>query len=374
MVEDVVSLLADLVKIPSVCRDESRIADFIADWLEKNRLPVETLEVKPNRPDVITKMKGPKPGPHILLNGHMDTVAPGRGWTRDPFGAEVEDGKMYGRGSYDMKSGLACILWAAAKCKEEGLPKRGEIIVTAVVDEEEIDWGTYALIQKGFTEGIEFAMVSEPTDLKVATAHRGRAVFEVEVRGRAAHSSWPEHGVNAVEKAAVLINALPRIRGPHHPKIGTATINTLRIEGGQEEVMLVPDNCRLVIDRCLVPGYTTDAALEDLRRLITETGIDAEAKLPARETPFCEPFEIPDDDPHVRLVVETATKVLGKPPELAFHGGPCDSCILVNQGRVPTIEFGPSGDRLHESDEYVEIESVRKTAAVYQEILRTVLS
>jgi acetylornithine deacetylase/succinyl-diaminopimelate desuccinylase family protein len=374
LVSDVVSLLADLVKIPSVCGEEGKIANFIADWLEKNRLQVETLDVKPNRPDVIARLKGPKAGPRILLNGHMDTVDPGRGWIHDPFGAQVEGGKMFGRGTFDMKSGLACILWAAAACKEESLPKRGELIVTAVVDEEAIDWGTYALVQKGITKDVDFAMVSESTDLEIATAHRGRAVFEVEVHGRSAHSQWPEHGVNAIEKAAVLLNALPRIGGPQHPRLGSSTINTLKIEGGQEEVMLVPDYCRLVIDRCLVPGYTSTAALKDLQSLITETGIEAETKLVERETPFCEPFEIPDDHPYVRLIAQAAAKTLGRTPKITYHGGPCDSCILVNQGRIPTIEFGPSGARLHESDEYVEIESVRKTAAVYVEIARTLLS
>lgn len=304
----------------------------------------------------------------------MDTVEPGRGWKHDPFGAQIEGGRMYGRGTLDMKSGLACILWAAAACKEEGLPKRGELLVAAVVDEEAIDWGTYALVQKGLTKGLDFAMIPEYTDLQVATAHRGRAVINVEVHGKAAHSEWPDHGVNAIEKAAVLLNALPKIGGPVHPKFGGSTINTLKIEGGQEEVMLVPDRCRIVIDRCLAPGYTSKAALEDLKRLIRETGVDAEARVVDRETPFCEPFDIPDNDPHVQQVVEIAAKVLGKAPEIISHGGPCDSCILVNQGKVTTVEFGPSGARLHESEEYVDLVSVKKTAEVYREIIRTLLS
>ncbi len=274
----------------------------------------------------------------------------------------------------DTKAGVASILWATAKCKEEGFPKRGELIVAAVVDEESIDWGTYALIHKGITQGLDFGMISEPTDLQVVTAHKGRTVLEVEVHGKAAHSHWPEHGVNAIEKAAVLFNALPKIRGLNHPRLGGSTVNTLKIEGGQEEVMLVPDRCRLMVDRCLVPGYSSRAALEDLREIIAEIGIDAEARFIKRETPFCDPFEIPDDEPHVRQVVEIASRALGRPVGIGFHGGPCDSCILVNQGRLPTIEFGPSGAKLHEPDEYVDIESVRKTAAVYHEIMRTLFS
>jgi acetylornithine deacetylase/succinyl-diaminopimelate desuccinylase family protein len=374
LVSDVISLLTELVKVPSVCGEEGAIANFIANWLEKNKLPVELLEIKPKRPDVISLLKGSKPGPRIMFNGHMDTVEPGQGWKHDPFGAQIEGGKMYGRGTLDMKSGLASILWAAAACKEEGLPKRGELLVAAVVDEEAFDWGTYALVQKGLTKGLDFAMISESTDLQVATAHRGRAVFKVEIHGKAAHSHWPDHGVNAIEKAAVLLNALPRIAGPVHPKLGGSTINTLKIEGGQEEVMLVPDRCRIIIDRCIVPGYTSKAALEDLKRLISETGVDADARLVDRETPFCEPFDIPDNNPHVQQVVEIAAKVLGRTPEIQFHAGPCDSCILVNQGKVTTVEFGPSGARLHESDEYVDLESVKKTAEVYREIIRNLLS
>lgn len=374
MANDVISLLSGLVKIPSICGEEAKIADFIAGWLRANGLPAEMLEVKPNRPDVISRLKGREAGPHILLNGHMDTVSVGAGWTHDPFGAEVEDGKMYGRGTIDMKAGLACILSAAAACKAEGLPKRGELIVTAVVDEEAYDWGTYSLIQKGITDSVDFALISEATDLKVVTSHAGRAVFEVEVHGRAAHSSHPELGVNAIEKAGQLLNALPNLSGPVHPKMGRSKVNTLRIEGGQEEVMLVPDNCRIVIDRCLVPGYSSKAALEDLKQLIKGIGVNAEARFLARETPFCDPFELPDDNPHVQLVAKAASEVLGKVPEIDFHDGPCDSCILVNQGKVPTVEFGPSGGRLHESDEFVDIESVKKTTEVYKTVIRTLTS
>ena len=374
METDVIALVQELVKIPSVCGDESKIAEFIKNWLTERKLPVEMLEVKPNRPDVICRLNGHGDGPKLLLNGHMDTVAPGEGWVRDPFGARVEDGRMYGRGTVDMKSGLASILVAAAECKEEGLPGKGELIVTAVVDEESIDLGTYALIQKGTTKGVNLALVSEATDLNVVTGHRGRTVFDVEVHGRAAHSMWPEHGVNAVDNAATLVKSLPKLNSPTHPRLGKATVNVLKIEGGQEEVMLVPEHCRMVIDRCLVPGYNSKAALEDLNQLIREVGVDATAKLFLRETPFCEPFEIPEEDRNVQMVMGAATKVLGKTPKIDFHPGPCDSCILVDPGRVPTLEFGPSGGRLHESDEFVDLDSVRKTTAVYKEIIRTMLS
>jgi acetylornithine deacetylase/succinyl-diaminopimelate desuccinylase family protein len=374
METDVIVLVQELVKIPSVCGDEGKVARFIADWMKKNKLPVQMIKVKPNRPNVVTILKGSKPGPRIMLNGHMDTVGTGRGWTHGPFGGEIEHGRMYGRGTYDMKSGLACILTATAACKRDGLPKRGELVVTAVVDEEAMDWGTYALIQQGFTGSLDFAMVAEPTDLKVVTAHRGRVVFDVEVQGRAAHSHWPSHGVNAIEKAAILVNALQRLDGPVHPRIGSSTVNTLKVVGGQDQLMLVPDRCRLIIERCLVPGFNSMQALEELRKLIAELGIDAEASLIKRDTPFCEPFEIPDDNQHVQLIVDAVNKVLARRPDITYHEGPCDSCLLVNQGKVPTIEFGPAGGRLHESDEYVDVKSVRKTAEVYQEILQRLLS
>jgi len=374
LASDVASILADLVKIPSVCGEEKMIAEFIAEWLERNGLSVEMLDVKPNRPDVITRLRGEKPGPRILLSGHMDTVEAGSGWTYDPFGAQVEEGRMYGRGTYDMKAGLACLLWLAARCKEEGFLKKGELIVAGVVDEEAIDWGTYTLIQKGITRGVDFAMMPESTDLKVITARRGRVVFEVAVHGKVASTQWPDHGVNAIEKAAVFINALPQLGGVQHPRMGRSTLTTSRIDGGQEHVMLVPDRCRIVIERCLVPGYSSDLALDDLRRLANTLGIDADVKPIDRETPFCEPYEIPDNDSHVRLVVDIITRVLGSPPEVTFEPGPSDSCFLVNQGQIPTIEFGPSGARLHEPDEYVKIESVRQTAAVYYEIVRSLLA
>ena len=367
---EVINLLSDLVKIPSVCGQEETIAHFIADWLEKNKLRVEMMDVKPSRPNVVATLEGEEPGPNILLNGHMDTVETGRGWLRDPFGAQVEEERMYGRGSIDMKSGLSCILWAAAVLRQEGLPKRGRLVLTAVVDEEAIARGTYALVKQNVTKDIDFAMIPEPTDLKIVTGHRGRAVFDVQINGKPAHSSRPQDGVNAIEKAGILLTALPKIRGPRHPRMGEPTINTLKIEGGQEEVMLVPDRCRLLIDRCLVPGYTTKDALQDFTQLIAEVGIDAKAKLPTRETPFCEPFEISDNNPHLKLIREVADEVLGKTVDLSFHDWPCDSCILVSEGKIPTMELGPLGYGLHQADEYVQLESVKKVAEVYLGVLR----
>jgi succinyl-diaminopimelate desuccinylase len=369
--DDVISLLSELVRIPSVCGQEYRIASFIHDWLRRNDLPAELIPVKPNRPNVIVTLKAPKLGPRIMLNGHMDTVEPGRGWVHDPFGAEIRNGKMYGRGTIDMKSGLACILWAALMCKREGLPKRGELTIAAVVDEEAIDLGTWALIRNGLASGLDFAMVAESTNLQIVTGHRGRVVFEVEVRGRAAHSHWPQRGVNAIDKAAVLLNALHKLPSPTHPTLGSCTLNTLKIEGGQDAVMLVPDRCRLVIDRCLVPGYSSQQALADLTALIHDLEIDAEARLVDRETPFCEPFQIPDNNSHVQLVMDAVSRVLGRKPQTSFHEGPCDSCMLVSESKIPTIEFGPTGGGLHEPEEYVEIQSVKTAAEVYREILKT---
>jgi acetylornithine deacetylase/succinyl-diaminopimelate desuccinylase family protein len=368
------SLLESLVKIPSVCGDEYKIAAFIRNWLAERCLPAEFMEVKPSRPNVVCRLKGPSDGPRLLLNGHMDTVAIGEGWVHDPYGAKIEDGRMYGRGTIDMKSGLASILVAAAECKQEGLPAKGELIVAAVVDEESIDWGTYALVQKGVTKGVDLAFVSEATNLNLATAHRGRTVFDVEVHGRAAHSMWPEHGVSAIDSAATLIKSLPKLNSPTHPRLGRSTVNVLKIEGGQVEVMLVPERCRVVIDRCLVPGHNSKSALEELKQLIKGIGVNADVKFIDRETPFCEPFEIPDNDRNVQMALGAAAKVLGKAPKLDFHPGPCDSCILVDPGGVPTLEFGPSGGRLHESDEFVELDSVGKTTTVYKEIIKIMLS
>lgn len=374
MSNDPISLLSELVKIPSVCGEEQGVANFIAKWLRDRGLPVEVKEVKPGRPNVISQLRANARGPSFMLNGHMDTVAPGAGWTHDPYGAEVEGGRMYGRGTVDMKSGLAAILSALADCREEGLPKKGRIIVAAVVDEESIDLGTCDLVNTGLTDGLDFGVVSEATELSVVTGHRGRAVFEILVRGRPAHSMWPERGVSAIANAATIINALNKLPSHNHSRMGRSTVNVLKVEGGQEEVMLVPDRCRLLIDRCLVPGHGSKDALLELKTLLKQLGIDAESRLIERETPFCESFEIPETHEAVRWVVEAAAKVLGTVPSLTYHDGPCDSCILVNQGNVPTVEFGPSGGGLHQADEFVDVESVTATTEVYKQLIRTLVS
>ena len=273
-----------------------------------------------------------------------------------------------------MKSGLAAMMSALAECVAEGLPNKGEITLAAVMDEESIDLGSYALVRQGLTDGLDFAMVSEATDLNVVNAHRGRTVLDVIVHGKAAHSMWPNRGESAISNCARLINALPDLPSPTHSRMGRSTVNVLKIEGGQDEVMLVADRCRMVIDRCLVPGHNSQRALEDLKLLVRELGLTADVDFIKRETPFCDPFEIPESHNAVGTVVDVASRVVGSVPKLDFHEGPCDSCILANQGKVPTLEFGPSGGRLHQSDEFVDLESVKKTTSFYKQLIRTLFS
>ena len=195
---DLVELAKGLVEIDSINPDlipgaagETKLAGYVAEWAERAGLEVAVEEAAPGRPNVIVTARGSGGGRTLLLNAHMDTV--GVDTMEAPFDARVEDGRLYGRGSYDMKGSLAAILVVAAEAKRLGL--RGDVVVAAVADEEVASVGTESLVASG--RRFDAAVVAEPTELDVAIAHKGFAGFEIETRGRAAHGSRPDLGEDA---------------------------------------------------------------------------------------------------------------------------------------------------------------------------------
>jgi acetylornithine deacetylase len=344
-------LAARLVAIDSVNPDliagaagESEVAEFVADWCRREGLDVE-LVGPVDRPSVIAIARGSGGGRSLLLNAHLDTV--GVAGMDAPFEPRIEDGRLYGRGSYDMKGALAAILDAAAKVEN----LRGDVIVTAVADEELASIGTSAVLERVRADA---AIVVEPTELELAVAHKGFVGFEIETHGVAAHGSRPHLGVDAIANMGPVLVALKQLderlqAGTRHPLVGPGSVHASLIEGGQE-FSSYPARCLLTGERRTIPGEAAEQVEAELRELAG----DADVRL----TVSREPFEVAADDPFVQLVgrVAGATDPVG----VSFWA---DSGLIAGAG-IPTVLFGPIGDGAHAVDEWVDLASVERVRDV----------
>lgn len=340
-----VDLAAQLVAIDSVnpeliagAAGERELADFVAAWCERAGLEVEVVG-SAQRPSVIAIARGSGGGRSLLLNAHLDTV--GVAGMDAPFEPRVADGRLYGRGSYDMKGALAAILDAAAKV--DGL--RGDVIVTAVADEELASIGTAAVLDRVRADA---AIVVEPTELKLAVAHKGFVGFELETHGVAAHGSRPHLGVDAIAKMGPVLVALKQLDerlqdGEPHPLVGPGSVHASLIVGGQE-FSSYPARCLLSGERRTIPGETTEQVEAELRALAGDSDV--------RLTVSRDPFEVADDDPFVQLVGRVA-----QAPDSVGVSFWADSGLIAAAG-IPTVLYGPMGDGAHAVVEWVDLGSV----------------
>ena len=328
---------------------EAGIASFVADWLEAAGLEVTLGDALPGRPNVVGIARGSGGGRTLLLNAHTDTV--GVAGMDRPYEPRLENGRLYGRGAFDMKAGLAAAMVAAASAR--GLA--GDVVVAAVADEEAAGAGTKALLASGLRA--DAAIVTEPTGLDVAIAHKGFVGFEIETAGRAAHGSRPERGIDAIAlmgsvlvELSVLAQRLGNAAG--HPLLGPSSLHTSLIEGGQE-FSSYPARCLLTGEWRTLPGESPADVEAALRQLIARSGVDAELRLLFTG----DAFAVADQEEVVQVVHRHAgTAIVGVPYW-------ADSALLAAAG-IPTVLFGPVGGGEHESVEWVELASVERVRDV----------
>jgi acetylornithine deacetylase len=354
-VDELADLLSELVAIDSVnpelipgAAGEREIAGFVAEWLRRAGLEVYVEEVAPARPNVVGVARGSGGGRTLLLNAHTDTV--GVAGMEAPFAPRVEDGRLYGRGAYDMKAGLAAAMLAARDAARLGL--RGDVVVAAVADEEVASIGTEGLVRSGRADA---AIVTEPTGLAIGVAHRGFVALEVEVEGRAAHGSRPDLGIDAIAKTGRILVGLEELdrslrAEPPHPLLGTGSAHASVISGGQE-YSSYPASCTLQAERRTIPGETIEQVDAEVEAIVAQArAADPELRATWRRVFSREPFEIAADDPFVELVRRRAdTDVAGLP----FWA---DSALLAAAG-IPTVLFGPGGEGAHAEVEWVDLAS-----------------
>jgi len=366
---DLEKLVCELVAIESVNPDlvttgsgESRIAAFVAQWLSAEGLAVQLAEPVPGRPSVIAVLAGSGGGTSLMLNAHMDTV--GAGGMKDPFDPYVRDGRIYGRGAYDMKGSLATIMIAAREAKK--LTLHGDVIVAAVADEEVASVGTSAVLKRIEADA---AIMTEPTEMRLCLAHKGFAWLEVETRGVAAHGSRPDLGVDAVAHMGRILTGVLELDqhlrvGRAHLLLGTGTVHASLIEGGQE-LSTYPARCVVTLERRTVPGENGAKALQEIEHLIAsaraqDAALQATVKL-GLERP---PSQLGADSFVTEAVEKAATEVLGREPEVIGVAYWMDMA-LSNAVGIPTVAFGPSGEGAHADVEWVDLASLETCVRVY---------
>ena len=341
---------------------EAELARFVAHWLEQRGVEVDIQTLGPGRANVIGRVRGRGGGRTLMLNGHLDTVA--LGGPDAGLNARLDGRRLYGRGSYDMKGGVAAIMLAAAAAAE--LDLAGAVIVTAVADEEAFSIGTEAVVE---LEQADAAIVTEPTELRVGIAHKGFVWLELETTGVAAHGSRYDLGVDAIARMGPVLVGIAeldqRLRedGDPHRVLGWPSLHASLIEGGQE-LSTYPDRCLVKVERRTLPGEGVALVEQQLRDLA------APAEASVRTLFVRDPLETSVDEPIVKLLTENCTLARSQPAELFGPPYWTDAGLLAAAG-IPSVLFGPGGAGAHGDVEWVDLDDVRTCVDVLTATLRT---
>jgi len=371
-------LLRSMIRAASVNPPggERECAEVIYNKLAGLGLEVDYVEKESGRTNVVARLRGTRGKPVLLYNGHMDVVPPGNGWNRDPFGGEIIGGKLYGRGAADMKSGIASMVAAVEAIVKSGSKLGGDLVLTAVADEETGSLrGTRHLIEEGLKA--DMAVVSEPTDLRVEIANKGILWAEITTRGRGSHASRPHLGVNAIDKMHAIIEAIHNIRLEGWNElfdVPPPVLSVTTIQGGTK-INVIPDLCKIEVDRRLLPGESPEAALSQIKAAIEgvkmrDPQIETEVKV-LDEWP---PMQVSPEEPIVKSLVGVVEKLTGERPKLFGKAAGTDASWLVRDAGIPTVLFGPGDPRLsHTPDENVSLDKVAEAAKVFTVLAADVL-
>jgi acetylornithine deacetylase len=366
----VAQLLSELVAIDSVNPSlvdggagETEIAAFVAGWARDAGLQAEVLEATPGRPSVLVRARGSGGGRTLLLCGHLDTVNV-EGMPH-PHRPRIDRDRLYGRGAYDMKAGVAAALVAAREAAALGL--RGDVVVACVADEEHASLGVQEALRSLTADA---AIVTEPTEMELVVAHKGFVWAEIEVTGVPAHGSRPHLGVDAIVKMGPVLSGLGELDealgARTHPMLGRGSVHASVIEGGVE-LSSYPGRCVLGLERRTLPGETAADVERELGELLDRCrAADPQLLAEQRTLLVREPFEVDPESELVGAVSAAATEVLGAEPAIAGASYWADAAFIAAAG-IPTVMFGPSGEGAHALEEWVSVsdtEHIKDTLVV----------
>jgi acetylornithine deacetylase/succinyl-diaminopimelate desuccinylase len=397
--EALVALTSALVSVPTENPpgNERALADILREALDPYGPQWTEIEPAPGRLSLVARVAGgdgapasarsrgaggPAGGEHgagvpvLVVNGHTDVVpAIAAGWTRDPFQPVVVDGRLYGRGSADMKGGVASAIAALGALKAAGLQPSCDIVFQFVADEERGGaLGTRALLEAGLLQG-DACLVPEPTALAVSVAERGLLQGEIVLRGRPGHGSRPREGVSATEMAARVTLALHAadFGDPDHPLLGRPTANIGTLHGGTA-VNVVAEQARVGFDRRLLPGVSQQDAVEAIRHRLAAEGLDG-LDYEIVVTDFGEGSEMSPEHPFAALVRRCVASATGRSPDAVETVGmtfTTDARFMRNQAGMPAVVCGPGAiSQAHGVDEWVEVAQLVSAAAAYAELFRS---
>ncbi|KUO74361.1 MAG: acetylornithine deacetylase [Clostridia bacterium BRH_c25] len=380
--EEITTLTRNLIRIPSHKDTQGReklVAEYIHAFCKSNGLDSELQPVDGARCNVLAYLRGDGSGKTLMFNGHTDTVPP-YNMTVEPFGAEIVNGEIFGRGAVDMKGALACMIVAMLAIKRSGCKLKGNVIFAGVIGEEEKSEGTEYIVKSGLKA--DGAIVGEPSNYEYALGHRGLEWLEIIVKGKAAHGGVPNMGINAIEKAAVLIerikkNLYPKLESRHNEYMGPSVMNFGVIRGGNQPSM-VADSCSISIDRRYIPGETVESVIKEYQDIIDEIKsedpqFDAEIRrIPENMLDLDHLYLMtPPDAPIVSAVRESLREVIGKEPEITRRRGWTDAALLSNFAKIPTVVCGPGNiSYSHTKDERVAIADLINMVNVYSETIK----
>ena len=371
---EVVDLTRRMVAIPSYRADEgweAGVAQVLEDFLRRDGISAVRRPVVDGRENLIATLPGRAPGrPLLMLNGHMDTVPPSASMRYPAFAAEIHDGRLWGRGSVDMKGAVAALATAFVALRRAGVRPPRPVVFAAVVAEESGNLGTAALGRDG--PPADVAVVGEPSSLTIIPAHRGVYRCELAVHGRAAHGSTPELGLNAIVQAARLIVALderlPEMwRGQRHAVLGGPSVNIGTIRGGIA-TNVVPDRCEFTFGKRYVPGDSPERIRADLEAVIAGSIGAGQADI-VRDEVFeavaRPPLDLPADHPLTRTLRESIEAVTGRPAAVGRFQAFTDAAVLQAAG-TPSVVFGPGDLALaHTDEEHVPLDALHAAARIY---------
>lgn len=360
--------LEEMISIRSVVGEEAELAEYLRRELEAIGLRCEVDEVEPGRPNVYGWMEGARRGRRLMFNGHTDTVPVCEGWETDPFTPVVREGRMYGLGSCDMKAGFACALTALRALMDSGLELDGGLLFSGVIDEEAYSKGARALLGTEYAD-CDAIVLCEPypgdEEKPIPLGITGKVLYDVTVRGRAAHGFSPHLGVNAIEEAARIIASLDRLRMRSHPQFGRGSLCTLKIEGGYEVYsVVVPDRCRFEVNRLLVPDESVDSAVEDMRELVGSLGLRAEVEV-GTKPPRYEAFVLRREEPIMEIFHEVYNEVRGVEPRYEYASGITDANVFTGEAGIPCLHLGPGRGGAHQPNEYVQMDWLPPVSEMY---------
>jgi acetylornithine deacetylase len=334
---------------------EQAAADTVAVHMRQMGLEVHVQEVAPGRPNVIGVLDSGVAGRSLMFCGHIDTV--GVDGMSAPFEPRIDDGRLYGRGSQDMKGGVAAMIDAARVAAATGF-HAGRLIVAVVVDEEYASIGADALVREWRADA---AVVTEPTDLQIGVAHKGFAWLQVQTRGRAAHGSRPADGKDAIIAMGRVLAQLGELdrqlqARPPHPRLGAASLHASIVRGGRE-LSSYPDECRLDMERRTIPGEHEQAPDEELKTILARLRAEDASFEGSHHITFARPPYAIEEDHPVTRALEAAARTHGVTADRAGLSFWTDAAVLGEAG-IPSLLFGPGGAGLHSTEEYVVIQDV----------------